>query len=172
MQKHLRINNLIRVPEVDLIDDQGKKLGIMPISDALRLAHERNLDLAEVGPQMKPPIAKIMDYGKYIYRKEKQEKGATKRQKDQEMKTVRVGFKTGVHDLKFKAEQIEGFLKETHPVKVELTLRGREKALAHIGKGKLETFLKLISEPYSIQNPISKSPYGWITVIRRDSLKK
>lgn len=171
MQKHLRVNNLIRVPEVDLIDDQGKKLGIMAILDALRLAKEKDLDLVEVGPNNKPPIAKIMDYGKYIYRKEKQEKGASKRQKDQEMKTVRVGFKTGAHDLKFKAEQIDSFLKETHPVKVELTLRGREKALAMIGKTRFEAFLKLISEPYVIQNPISKSPYGWITILRKDSKK-
>ena len=115
----------------------------MPTFEALKLAHEKSLDLVEVGPQAKPPIAKIMDYGKYIYRKEKQEKGQTK-QKDQEMKTVRVGFKTGAHDLKFKSEQINEFLKEGHPVKVELTLRGREKSLAHMGREKLDIFLKLI----------------------------
>ena len=167
MIKHLRLNNQIRVPEVQVIDDEGNQLGKIPIAEALRIAHEKNLDLVEVGPQMQPPIAKIMDYGKYIYRKEKQEKGTTK-QKDQEMKTVRVGFKTGQHDLKFKSEQIDEFLKEGHPVKVELTLRGREKALAHMGKTKLETFLKLVSEPYIIQGPPSRSPYGWLTVIRKD----
>ncbi|MDO8496844.1 MAG: translation initiation factor IF-3 [bacterium] len=170
MIKHLRLNNQIRVPEVQVIDDKGNQLGKIPIAEALRIAHEKNLDLVEVGPQMQPPIAKIMDYGKYIYRKEKQEKGTTK-QKDQEMKTVRVGFKTGQHDLKFKSEQIDGFLKEGHPVKVELTLRGREKALAHMGKEKLETFLKLISEPYVLQGPPSRSPYGWLTVIRKDKKK-
>src|SRR3989344_646077 len=109
MQKHLRVNNQIRTPEVQVIDDKGQQLGVMTVSDALKLAHERSLDLVEVGPQTKPPIAKIMDYGKYIYRKEKQEKGQSK-QKDQEMKTVRVGFKTGAHDLKFKSEQIDEFL--------------------------------------------------------------
>ena len=170
MQKHLRINNQIRIPEVQLIDDKGNQLGIVPTFDALRLAQEKDLDLVEVGPQMKPPIAKIMDYGKYIYRKEKQEKGGTK-QKDQEMKTVRVGFKTGEHDLKFKSEQIDEFLKEGHPVKIELTLRGREKALAYMGKTKLENFLKLISEPHTIQNPASRSPYGWLTVIRKLKVK-
>lgn len=170
MQKHLRINNQIRVPEVQLIDDVGNQLGPISILEALRLAKEKNLDLVEVGPQMKPPIAKIMDYGKYIYRKEKQEKGAVK-QKDQEIKTVRVGFKTGEHDLKFKSEQIDDFLKDGHPVRVELTLRGREKALAYMGRTKLENFLKLISEPYIIQSPASRSPYGWLTVIRKDKKK-
>src|SRR3989344_3884417 len=144
MQKYLRVNNQIRVPEVQVIDDTGNQLGNMKIFDALQLAKSKDLDLVEVGPNVQPPIARIMDYGKYMYRKEKQEKGATK-QKDQEIKTVRVGFKTGAHDLKFKSEQIDKFLKEGHPVKIELTLRGREKALAYMGKTKLENFIKLIS---------------------------
>src|SRR3989338_4010682 len=143
----------------------------MKIFDALQLAKSKDLDLVEVGPNVQPPIAKIMDYGKYIYRKEKQERGITK-QKDQEIKTVRVGFKTGAHDLKFKSEQIDKFLRDGHPVKIELTLRGREKSLAHMGKEKLETFLKLISEPYVIQGPPSRSPYGWLTVIRKDKKKE
>ena len=167
MQKHLRINNQIRIPEVQVIDERGGQLGVMPVFEALKLAHEKGLDLVEVGAQAKPPIAKIMDYGKYIYRKEKQEKGQSK-QRDQEMKTVRVGFKTGTHDLKFKSEQIGEFLKEGHPVKVELTLRGREKSLAHMGREKLDTFLKLISEPYVIQQDIKRSPFGWIALIRKD----
>ena len=69
------------------------------------------------------------------------------------------------------SDDIDEFLKEGHPVKVELTLRGREKALAHMGKTKLETFLKLISEPYVLQGPPSRSPYGWLTVIRKDKKK-
>src|SRR3989344_39610 len=170
MQKHLRINNQIRIPEVQVVDDAGNQLGAMPIFDALRLAKEKNLDLVEVGPQMKPPIAKIMDYGKYMYRKERREKGGPK-QKDQEIKAVRVGFKTGQHDLKFKSEQIDKFLKEGRQVRIELSLRGREKAVAHMGKEKLENFLKLISEPHVIQNPASRSPYGWLIIIRKDIKK-
>src|SRR3990167_2920093 len=118
MIKHLKLNNQIRVPEVQVIDDKGNQLGKIPIAEALRIAHEKNLDLVEVGPQMQPPIAKIMDYGKYMYRKEKQEKKS--KQKVQERKTVRVGFKTGVHDLDFKAKQINEFLNDGHIVKVEL----------------------------------------------------
>jgi translation initiation factor IF-3 len=173
MQKHLRTNNQIRVPEVQVIDDTGSQLGNMKTFDALQLARSKGLDLVEVSPSQsvgRLPIAKIMDYGKYMYRKEKQEKSATK-QKDQEIKTVRVGFKTGVHDLKFKSEQVDEFLKDGHPVRVELTLRGREKALAHMGREKLDTFLKLISEPHTTDGNPTRSPYGWLVLIRKDKKK-
>jgi len=143
--KQLRNNNQIRAAQVQVIDTEGKQLGAMGIQDALRLAKEQDLDLVEVGPNVQPPITKIMDYGKYMYQKERQEKksGAAKKQ-HQDIKTVRVGFKTGAHDAQFKANQVGGFLKEGHIVKVELTLRGREKALAAMGRQKLDTFLTLI----------------------------
>ena len=165
--KHLKINNRIRVPEVSVIDDEGKQLGIMKVLDALKLAHDKELDLVEVGPNASPPITKIMDYGKYIYRKERQEKKSRSKQKDQERKTVRVGFKTGKHDLDFKAKQITEFLSDGHPVKIELTLRGREKALAGLGKEKLIKFLESLTEKYTILDNITKSPFGWIVVIKK-----
>ena len=167
MLKQLRINNQIRSLEVNVIDGDGKQLGTMKIQDALRLAREKDLDLVEVGPNAQPPVAKIMDYGKYIYRKERQEKKSGPKKKEVERKTVRVGFKTGIHDLEFKAKQIEGFLKEGHIVKIELTLRGREKALAQLGKEKLNNFLGLIKEGFATQDPITKSPFGWITTIKK-----
>ncbi|MBI2062473.1 MAG: translation initiation factor IF-3 [Candidatus Yanofskybacteria bacterium] len=167
MLKRLRINNQIKAVEVQVIDESGKQLGIMKTFDALRLAREKELDLAEVGPNVQPPIAKIMDYGKYIYRKERQEKKSGPKQKEQERKTVRVGFKTGIHDLEFKAKQIGGFLKEGHIVKIELTLRGREKGLAHLGKEKLQSFIKFIKEEFTIQDNIKRSPFGWTITIKR-----
>ena len=139
----------------------------MKTFDALKLAREKELDLAEVGPNMQPPIAKIMDYGKYIYRKERQEKKSGPKQKEQERKTVRVGFKTGTHDLEFKAKQIEGFLNEGHIVKIELTLRGREKALAHLGKEKLNNFIKLITGEFTVQDSVKRSPFGWTITIKK-----
>ena len=166
MLKHLRINNQIRIPEVSVIDDQGKQLGTMKIIDALQLAREKELDLVEVGPNTQPPIAKIMDYGKYMYHKEKQERKSGIKQRDQERKTVRVGFKTGVHDLEFKAKQINEFLGEGRPVKIELTLRGREKALSGLGREKLIKFLETLGKHTVIDN-ISKSPFGWIIVIKK-----
>ncbi len=167
MLKRLRINNQIKAIEVQVIDENGKQLGPMKTFDALKLAREKDLDLAEVGPNMQPPIAKIMDYGKYIYRKERQEKKSGPKQKEQERKTVRVGFKTGIHDLEFKAKQIGEFLNEGHIVKIELTLRGREKALAQLGKEKLYNFIKFIKEEYAVQEAVKRSPFGWTITIKK-----
>ncbi len=166
MQKQLNANNRIRAREVQVIDEEGKQLGTMPTQEALRLSRERDLDLVEVSPQIQPPIAKIMDYGKYMYQKEKQEKKSKQGQKTQERKAVRVGFKTGPHDMDFKAKKVNEFLKNGHIIKIELTLRGREKALAHIGRQKLDQFLTKLEE-FTVQDEIRKSPFGWIVVIRR-----
>lgn len=165
--KKLRINNQIKAPEVQVIDEMGKQLGVMKTFDALKLAREKELDLAEVGPNVQPPIAKIMDYGKYVYRKERQEKKSGPKQKESERKTVRVGFKTGIHDLEFKAKQIGAFLNEGHTVKIELTLRGREKALAQLGKEKLGNFIKFIKEEFAVQEPVKRSPFGWTITIKK-----
>ena len=167
MLKRLRINNQIKAVEVQVIDEEGKQLGPMKTFDALKLAKEKDLDLAEVGPNMQPPIAKIMDYGKYIYRKERQEKKSGTKQKEQERKTVRVGFKTGTHDLEFKAKKVDEFLNEGNIVKIELTLRGREKALAHLGKDRLNNFIKFIKEEFTIQDNIKRSPFGWTIMIKK-----
>jgi translation initiation factor IF-3 len=165
--KPLRVNNQIRVPQVQVIDDQGGQLGVMATFEALKLARERDLDLVEVNPNSQPPMAKIMDYGKYVYQKEKQEKKSSKKQKDQDLKTVRIGFKTGQHDMEFRAKQIEEFLRAGHAVKIELTLRGREKALAELGRKKLINFMTIIKEVHTVQEQIKKSPFGWITIIKR-----
>ena len=166
MIKQLRTNNQIRSPELQVIDEDGKQLGTIKTQDALKIAKEKGLDLVEVGPNVSPPIAKIMDYGKYMYRKERQEKKGPKA-KEPERKTVRVGFKTGTHDLEFKAKQVNEFLQEGHIVKVELTLRGREKALANMGKEKLANFLKFITEELSTQEGVKRSPFGWTTIIKK-----
>ncbi len=166
MIKHLRINNQIRATEVQVIGPEGAQLGTLALSEALRLAKEADLDLVEVGPNIQPPMTKIMDYGKYVYQKERQEKksGASKKQ-HQEQKTVRVGFKTGAHDLAFKSEKVKEFLGEGHIVKVELTLRGREKALAPMGKQKLEQFLSQLGLEFTIQDSVKRGPYGWTVII-------
>lgn len=166
MQKPLRINNQIRLPEVQVIDEDGKQLGTMSTTEALKLAQNKELDLVEVGPNVQPSITKIMDYGKYMYRKERQEKKTVKH-KEQELKTVRVGFKTGQHDMDFKARQIEGFLKQGNLVKIELTLRGREKALSEMGRTKLINFLLTIKEEHIVQDNIRKSPFGWMVLIKK-----
>lgn len=169
MVKPLRINHQIRSVQVQVIDRDGKQLGTMTLSEALRLAKEADLDLVEVGPNVQPPITKVMDYGKYVYQKERQEKksGAVKKQ-HQDQKTVRVGFKTGIHDIQFKANQVSEFLRDGAIVKIELTLRGREKALAHIGRQKLDQFLAALPDPYVVQEQVKRSPFGWTTIIKKE----
>jgi len=166
--KRLRVNNRIRLPEVQVIDENGKQLGTMRTQDALQLAREKGLDLVEVGPNVRPPITKVMDYGKYMYQKEKKEKQSGSKRREQETKTVRVGYKTGEHDLRFKAKKVDEFLEDSSVVKVELTLRGREKALAHLGRKKLITFLAKLTEPYIAQGEPRRSPFGWVIMIQKD----
>jgi translation initiation factor IF-3 len=165
--RELRVNHQIRVPEVQVIDQDGKQLGTMKTFDAQRLAKERDLDLVEVSPMASPPIAKVMDYGKYMYQKSKEEKARPK-VKEQQTKAVRVGYKTGEHDLAFIARKADEFLSEGHWLKVELTLRGREKAFAERGREQLESFLKRITVPFIRQGNPQRGPYGWVIVIQKD----
>jgi translation initiation factor IF-3 len=141
----------------------------MKTFDALRMAREQELDLVEVSPNVHPPIAKIMDYGKYQYQKSKEEKARGK-VKPQETKAVRVGFKTGEHDLAFKAKKADRFLQEGHIVKVELTLRGRERApmFADAGRKKLLDFVAHLETPIIAQSEPRRGPYGWVQMIQRD----
>jgi translation initiation factor IF-3 len=151
-----------------VIDETGQQLGKIPTAQALALARDKNLDLVEVGPQAQPPIVKIMDYGKYIYQKEKQEKKSQAKHKEQENKTIRIGYKTGDHDLKVRAKKINEFLSEGHIVRVELTLRGREKGMAHIGKDKLLAFVNTLTEAFVVMNIPQRTPYGWAMLIQKD----
>lgn len=168
MQKQLRINNNIRVPEVQVIGPEGQPLGVMKTYGALKLAQQQDMDLVEVGPNAQPPITKLMDYGKYLYQKERQEKKSGVKQKDQETKTVRVGFKTGVHDLAVKAKKADEFLAEGHLVRVELTLRGREKGMADMGQQKLRSFLSMLTHAFVTKDRPRRSPYGWVTMIQKE----
>jgi translation initiation factor IF-3 len=172
-EKRLRLNNQIREPQIQVIDVDGKQLGIMPTYQALQLASERGLDLVEVGPSAKPPIAKIMDFGKYMYQKEKKERESKSSKSDvHEVKTVKIGFKTEVHDLGVRMGQADKFLHKGHRVRVELTLRGREKMMAAIGMQKLQDFIKTITEPYIIDEPVKRFPGGLGALLRPDTKSK
>lgn len=155
----------IRVPQVQLIDEAGKQLGAMETSKAIRLAYEKGLDLVEVGPNANPPVAKIMDFGKFMYQKEKKSKGI-KKTPAQEMKTVKIGIHTSEHDLSVKAKQIDKFLKKGHPVRAEIFLRGRERALRGFAKEKIVGFPNYISEKFDMEGEIKSSPSGFFMIIR------
>ena len=113
----------------------------MDTSKAIELAKERELDLVEISNKTQPPICKIIDFGKYQYMQEKKQRKQKAKQRKIELKGIRIGFTTSPHDLETKAKQIEKFLKEGHKVRIDLRLRGREKAHGDLAREKLEKFL-------------------------------
>jgi translation initiation factor IF-3 len=148
LKEHLvqksRTNNQIRVPELRVIDEDGSQLGIMKTSDALALAQERGLDLVEVSPQAKPPVAKLVNYDKLRYHQKKLEQQQKKKIKRIEVKNIRLSVRIAEHDMQVKARQAEKFLAEGHKVKIDLMMRGREQAFAELGFKSIQKFLAFI----------------------------
>jgi len=127
------INEKIRAREVRLIDADGSMLGVMPTYDAIRIARERELDLVEVSPKALPPVARIMDYGKYKYETAKKAQEAKKKQTVIQVKEMKLGLKIEEHDLQFKVKHLREFLQEGNKIKITIMFRGRE--VLHRDKG-------------------------------------
>ncbi len=164
-----RTNNQIRAKELRVIDSEGTNLGVMNTTDALRLAQERGVDLIEIAPQALPPIAKLMDFGKYQYEQNKKAKKARAGAKASETKSIQVKVGTGDHDLELKAKNASKWLEEGHRIKVELYLSGRSKYMEEkFLKERIERILKLITIPYKAADPFKKSPKGYMITIERD----
>jgi translation initiation factor IF-3 len=124
---------MIRGREIRVIDAEGGQLGIMSALDALRLAEEQGLDLVEVAPDAKPPVCRIMDYGKYKYQQSKRLQQAKKRQKVISVKEIKLRPKTEEHDYQFKTQHVRRFLQDGHKTKVTVVFRGREIAHTNLG---------------------------------------
>jgi len=142
----IRINNNIRVKEVRVIDPDGNQVGILPIRDALAAANNFGLDLVEVSPMAKPPVCKIMDYGRYKYEQTKKLHEAKKKQATFQLKEIKVRPKTGEHDLQTKLGHIKKFLERKDKVKVTVMFRGREIALADKGRDLLKQIATDVQE--------------------------
>jgi len=138
-----RINDAIRVPRVRLIDDDGAQLGIKTTDEAREYAYGKNLDLVEVAAQADPPVAKVMDYGKYKYEQEQKAKQARKHQSQIHVKEIKLRPKIGVHDYNTKKGHVERFLNQRAKVKVTIMFRGREQS--HPERGR-DLLLKLADE--------------------------
>ena len=141
-----------------MIDEEGKNLGVMKLEEALKMAFERHLDLVEITSKANPPVVKIVDYGKFLYWQRKKEKEKKKQQK--ELKCIRIGFKESEHDLNFKAKKISEFLEDGHQVRIDLILRGREKAFSEQAIEKIKNFLEKIEISYKIIQEPKKVPRG------------
>jgi translation initiation factor IF-3 len=161
----IRINGYIRVPEVQVVDVLGRPLGVMRTDEALRQAQEAELDLVEIDPLAKPPLTKIVDYGKYMYDKGKKARSSRQgKQASQEIKTVRITFRAGDHDLDIRAKQADTFMIKGHRVKIELKLRGRERAMKDVAREKMQHFLSLLQTEHIIEgNP--KNMGGFMTLL-------
>jgi len=145
-----RTNNQITADELRVVDETGKNLGIVPREAALKLAEERGLDLIEIVPTAKPPVAKIISFDKFRYQKEKEFKKQKISQKTSELKRVQLGIKAAQNDLRIKSQKIEEFLNQGHKVEIILLLKGREKYNKDWARYKLEEFLKLINIEYRV----------------------
>ena len=152
-----------------MIAEDGANLGVMDTSQALKLCEEQDLDLIEVAAKANPPVVRIMDFGKYQYQKEKEARESAKKQKGTEIKGVRVGMNTSLHDMEMKVKRIEEFFSESNKVKIDFMLRGRAKYLdKKFLDERLQAFLKLITLPYKITTPPQKGPRGFSLVIEKE----
>jgi translation initiation factor IF-3 len=137
----------------------------MQTQDALQMAKEQELDLVEIAPLAKPPVCKIMDYGKFQYQQSKQDKNNKAKQKKSEIKGIRIGVRTDDHDLDFKKTQADKFLQKGNKVKIEITLKGREKAHQDLARTNLQNFLKNITTPHKVEQEIKRFPGGFNVII-------
>ena len=148
-----RTNEMIRVREVRLIDDEGNQVGIVPTQEALRMAKDKDLDLVEVSPNANPPVCKILDFGKYRFEQEKKLRESKKNQKVLKLKEIRMQPKIGSGDLDTKAKHVQEFLNEGDKVKITVRFRGRELAHTELGFDVLNEVLKRLTSAYNIDKP-------------------
>ncbi len=168
-----RINKAIRAPELRVVGPEGENLGTLSLADALKKTDELKLDLIEISPKAKPPVAKITDYGEWRYETKRKASAAKAKAHVTETKSAQVKIGTGEHDQQLKAKRIAGWLEEGHRVKIDLFLWGRYKYMEpNFLKERLARFLKIIPAEYKIADPIKKSPKGFTATIERTSATK
>ena len=171
-QKQHRTNEEIRVKEVRLVDEQGEPLGVVALEQALSMAREKEVDLVEISPKADPPVCKLIDYGKMLYAIKKREQQAKKATQAQEMKGVRLTFRMDVGDADRQRKNAEDFLKKGHPVRIALTMRGREKAHKDLAFGKLNAFVKSLEEISTLENNPRAAGHQIVAVLKPSKSQK
>ena len=165
----IRINREIRASELRVIGAEGENLGVLSFADALKAAEAASLDLIEISPNAKPPVAKVMDYGKFQYELKKRESAARSKAKVSETKEVQIKVGTSENDMRLKARKAAEWLEDGHRVRAELFLKGRYKGMEEAFlKSRLEKFLLLIPYPYRIAEPVTRAPKGFAGIVERD----
>lgn len=133
INKSVRINEAIRASELRVVGESGEQIGILSRSEALKAAQDAGLDLVEISPVASPPVAKIIDWGKYQYQKTKEQQKARAKSKPNELKQMRLGLKIGANDLDIKLRKVRKFLEEGHKVRLVVVFKGREMAHKELG---------------------------------------
>ena len=164
-RKFIPTNENIRVPEVRVVDFEAKQIGVMPTVQAIALARGQGLDLIEIVPNAKPPVCKIMDFGKYLYHTAKAEHKKKAHSHAVEVRGIRLGVRISKHDMEVKANKAIQFLEEGDKVKVDFVLRGREKAHPEFAKVKLKEFLDILPIPIKIEQEPKRQPWGFTMVL-------
>ena len=173
MREQVQINQNIRAQELQVIGADGANLGVISRDEALREAKEAELDLIEISPKAKPPVAKIMDYGKFQYDQKKKQRDIKAKSHVTETKTVQVKIGTSDHDMGLKSKRVGEWLREGHRVRIDLFLKGRYKYMEFsFLKERLERFINLIPEEYKIADVIKKGPKGLTTTVEKASKKQ
>ncbi len=164
-----KINRQITAPEVNLINEDGKMLGITPTSEALKMAEEQEFDLIEVSPKAQPPVAKIGDYGRIKYQKEKMAHKQKVQQKKVEIKAIRLSLRISPHDTEMRIKQAIKFLTKGHKLKVEIVLKGREKQLYSKAREVMTDFTQELKKQENInlveEQSLTKQPNGFNIIV-------
>jgi translation initiation factor IF-3 len=153
ISKEFQINEQIRDKEVRVIDQDDNQLGVMSGREAQRLADERELDLVKISPNAKPPVCRILDYGKFRYEQSRKEKEAKKKQKVINIKEIRMSANVQEHDLDVKAKNCRKFLENGDRVKASVRFRGREMSYTNVGKDLLLKFAEKVSDVGKMEKP-------------------
>ena len=156
-EKKRLLNDQIKAHKIQLITDDGENLGEMTLDEAKVKAKSEELDLMEMWKTGNVTIVKLLDYGKFLYRQKKQEQKNKQKGKAPDLKTIRITFKIGDHDLEIRRKQAEKFAKGGHPLKVNLMLRGRENQYSEIAADKMKSFVESLDELYKLDGQLKKS---------------
>ncbi|MFC2092592.1 translation initiation factor IF-3 [Bacteroidota bacterium] len=166
-----RVNQEIRAYQVRVIDETGGAFGILPIEEAFKMAQSRGLDLVEISPNSKPPVCKIIDYGKFNYERQKKEKLQKKHQVVMHMKEIRFNANTDTHDLEFKVKHLIQFLLEGHKVKASIKYKGRMITHLEIGKKLMDEIISRLTEVGKMESPPKMEGRMLVTFVVPDKNK-
>jgi translation initiation factor IF-3 len=162
-----RLNEAIRARELRVIGADGEQIGIVSRQEALDRAAQAGLDLVEVSPEASPPVARIIDWGKYVYQKNKQAQKSRRKQKSQDLKQIRFGLKIGDHDLDIKVRKIREFLEDGHKVRISAFFRGREMAHRDLGYALIDRVIKKFDDDIVVEQEPTMAGRYLSTTIRR-----